>query len=334
MGFYRSRSGAVGGAVTDTYPMRSGFIGSPFMELTRAVSGEHTITVSCPAAFEEIWFLLVNATAIAEEQDVSFDDLGLSLSILSDSKELLSSVRPHGSHGAALLVARIEMSGGEPRVVEELRGLTADAFRSEIPGADHLRLTKSVRLEKREESAALSVSSAQAGELVVNLNWKMRVDSRGLETPVDLDLGCLFELSDGSKGAVQPLGSHFGSVDQPPWIRHLGDDTSGEWADGETLRINTSYWSLIHRLLVYAYICKGASRWAETDAVVNVRGSGAFLEVPLGSVRVGVDPVRAVCMLENRNRTLDVARLETFHQSQRHLDRQYGWNLDWRAGHK
>ncbi|CAM5532179.1 Tellurium resistance OS=Streptomyces glaucescens OX=1907 GN=SGLAU_10870 PE=4 SV=1 [Streptomyces glaucescens] len=33
---------------------------------------------------------------------------------------------------------------------------------------------------------------------------------------VDLDLGCLYELQDGTKGVVQPLGGYFGDVNAPP----------------------------------------------------------------------------------------------------------------------
>lgn len=79
------------------------------------------------------------------------------------------------------------------------------------------------------------------GEILINLNWSQPA-RRGLfsraSQPIDLDLGCLFELTNGSKGAVQALGNSFGSLSQAPFISLDGDDRSGESAGGENLRIN------------------------------------------------------------------------------------------------
>src|SRR5215218_8022984 len=91
--------------------------------------------------------------------------------------------------------------------------------------------SNSIELTKRHPSVSLSKQDAATGNLRVNLSWRMRTsDIEGrprqsslLRHPlklfqpevvqahtqgmvnVDLDLGCLYELADGSKGVVQPL---------------------------------------------------------------------------------------------------------------------------------
>ena len=49
---------------------------------------------------------------------------------------------------------------------------------------------------------------------------------------IDLDLGCLYELNDGRKGAVQALGNAFGSLTNPPFISLDGDDRTGDSVGG------------------------------------------------------------------------------------------------------
>ena len=95
------------------------------------------------------------------------------------------------------------------------------------------------------------------GEIKVNLNWNTK-PARGFfskSKAIDLDLGCLFELKNGLKGAVQALGNSFGSLNQPPYISLDGDDRTGASTTGETLRINGNKISEIKRILVYTFIC-------------------------------------------------------------------------------
>ena len=57
---------------------------------------------------------------------------------------------------------------------------------------------------------------------------------------VDLDLGCLYELTDGTKGVVQPLGSFLGDLNEPPYVKLSGDDRFGS-ASGETIYVNLDH---------------------------------------------------------------------------------------------
>ena len=55
---------------------------------------------------------------------------------------------------------------------------------------------------------------------------------------IDLDLGCLWELTTGHKGVVQALGNAFGDLDGPPFVKLDKDDRSGAATDGENLLVS------------------------------------------------------------------------------------------------
>ncbi len=72
------------------------------------------------------------------------------------------------------------------------------------------------KINLTKESPTVSLSKAGAGQGVtrVNLNWSRGEQKKGFLAKltgasggVDLDLGCLFELADGSKGVIQRSGT-------------------------------------------------------------------------------------------------------------------------------
>lgn len=74
-----------------------------------------------------------------------------------------------------------------------------------------------VTLTKAAPTVSLTKGSGATGQMRVNLNWN--AGTKGLfrkAQSIDLDLGCLYELTDGSKGVVQALGNAFGRLDGPP----------------------------------------------------------------------------------------------------------------------
>ena len=90
---------------------------------------------------------------------------------------------------------------------------------------------KKVNLQKKERTGL--------GEILVNLNWNSRPRNQGFFASlmgggkgIDLDLGCLYELKNGRKGAVQALGNAFGSLKEPPYIALDGDDRTGAVTTG------------------------------------------------------------------------------------------------------
>lgn len=136
-----------------------------------------------------------------------------------------------------------------------------------------------INLQKGQKvSLKKSSPSAGLGEILVNLNWNAK--PKGflaglLSSGIDLDLGCLFELKDGSKGAVQALGNAFGSLNRPPFVALDGDDRTGAAAAGENLRINGNEIANIQRILVYTFIYEGVANWKQADATVTLKYPGA-----------------------------------------------------------
>ena len=197
-----------------------------------------------------------------------------------------------------------------------------------------------VSLSKERPSISLSKKGGAFGTVAVNLNWNRGTPaakglfgrSRG-GGAVDLDLGCLYEMADGRKGAVQALGGGFGSLDQPPYIRLAGDDRSGDASDGEWLHIAGDQWSRLQRVLVYAFIYEGVPNWAATDGVVSISMQGQPpVEVRLDDAQ-GLS-MCAIALLENVGGDIRVGRQVRYFKGHSEMDRAFGWGMRWQAGSK
>ncbi|WP_438488172.1 Tellurium resistance [Streptomyces sp. S186] len=204
-------------------------------------------------------------------------------------------------------------------------------WRGNAPKFDGGGASYVVELTKRNPVVSLTKQGAANGHLRVNLSWQMRTSDfgeRGGQRPVsllrnpgrlfrpeivqaqgpavvnvDLDLACLYELQDGSKGVVQPLGDFLGDLNGPPFVKLSGDDRFGS-GSGETLYVN-----LDHR-------------------------DGPRVEVKLDE-RAPQARSCAVFMLENGKDGLSVRReVKYVYGFQAELDRLYGWGLQWGRGYK
>ncbi|MBT0566233.1 TerD family protein [Williamsia sp. CHRR-6] len=204
--------------------------------------------------------------------------------------------------------------------------------------APAINLSK-ITLTKTNPTISLAKSANRpSGHMRVNLNWA-RGKSGGLfrkaSKPVDLDIGCLYELTDGSKGIVQALGNRFGSLDAPPYVFLDGDDRTGTAVGGENLLINLAHLDQFTRLLVFAHIYEGIPNWSAADAVVTMHPPNA------GEVEVRLDSPDdsayscAIALLQVVNGELTVTRQVNYIQgSQSAIDAAYGWGLKWTSGRK
>ena len=199
-----------------------------------------------------------------------------------------------------------------------------------------------VVLTKSEPSVSLTKHAAVSGMLRVNLNWNARPQGGGglfrKTTQLDLDLGCLYEFDDGSKGVVQALGNSFSAsvLGGPgPVVRLDADDRSGANAAGENLFVDLAQASRIRRILVFALIYEGAANWAAAQGVATLYpATGGEIEVRLDDPRDGAR-ICAIAMLENSGGELVVRReVNYLNGAQRALDEAYGWGMRWTAGRK
>ncbi|MEV0096922.1 Tellurium resistance [Streptomyces sp. NPDC050738] len=221
--------------------------------------------------------------------------------------------------------------------------------------------SNSIELTKRHPSVSLTKQGATTGNLRVNLSWRMRSSDIGgrskgngslLRHPlkmfqpdvvqahtqgvvnVDLDLGCLYELEDGTKGVVQPLGGLFGDLNAPPYVQLSGDDRFGS-PSGETIFVNLDHREEIKRLLVFVYIYDQTPAFDRTHAVVTLYPSnGPRIEINLEE-RAPEARSCAVVSIENVKGDMVVRREVKFvYGFQAELDRLYGWGLQWGRGYK
>ena len=200
---------------------------------------------------------------------------------------------------------------------------------------------KKVELKKAGDKINLNKTDSPLGEIVVNLNWTQKTGGGFLSSllntnnSVDLDLGCLFELEDGSKGVVQALGNTFGNLKQLPYIALDQDDRTGTSKGGENLRINGDQLMKFKRILVYAFIYEGAANWAEVDGVVTLKQkNGPDVEVRLDEHRKG-KRMCAIALVENeKNQTLSVKKMVEYFSGHREMDKAFKWGMTWSAGSK
>jgi tellurite resistance protein TerA len=211
------------------------------------------------------------------------------------------------------------------------------------PPAPPVSTTK-VTLTKAAPKVSLTKQGSATGMLRVNLNWNARPAGQPtgfFKRPapaLDLDLGCLYEFTDGTKGVVQALGNAFtasprGVRDNVIWLD--GDDRSGTNAAGENLFVNLAYADQIRRIMVFALIYEGAANWAAAEGVVTLHpASGPQVEVRLDDPRDGAR-ICGVALLESNGGELSVRReVNYLNGAQRALDEAYGWGMNWTAGRK
>jgi tellurite resistance protein TerA len=229
-----------------------------------------------------------------------------------------------------------------------LRDFLRRAERGFDNGMDRVTLTK-----------GLTEQGVIAGTMQVNLHWTTREPDRerqgkfwnGLLHPtlfkpmplpqaggqplaVDLDLGCMYELADGSKGVVQPLGELYGDLQHSPFIRLSRDDRSGG-ASGETMYLDLSKKDHFRRLLIFVYIYDETPAFDRTHALVTLFPPGGKpIEVKLDQQSAQARSC-AVALIQNHNGVLKVRREARYvYGFQAELDRLYGWGLQWQRGYK
>lgn len=119
----------------------------------------------------------------------------------------------------------------------------------------------------------LEKSKAFTGEILINLDWsKGGLMKRLFGGAIDLDLGCYYEMKDGTKSVIDGLqfahgqggrrdeSSRQGCYTRKPFIWHMGDQRDG--GAGETLIVNPVGISQIKRIIVYTFIYEGVAQWA------------------------------------------------------------------------
>jgi tellurite resistance protein TerA len=213
-----------------------------------------------------------------------------------------------------------------------------------------------VGLSSADTDRSLSRSGAGSGTLRVNLRWsntderrggvralRRRLDpgpTQGVSSgpKVDLDLGCLYQFTDGQRGVVQAAGARHGDFARPPYVRLDRDDRTGS-STGENLFINMDHSAHFQRLLIFVLLAGGADDLTKVGATVTLYPtSGPALDLRLdGTAAAGGAASRAkscAAVMIQRTGTEFMLKTEAkfFPGFQSEIDKSYSWGLHWAPG--
>lgn len=152
---------------------------------------------------------------------------------------------------------------------------------------------------------------------------------------VDLDLGCLYELKDGTRGGMQAFGEVHGALKEPPYIFLTGDERRGDLAGlDERIYVNGAHWNDIDRIMIYVYIYGGAKNWASVKPQIQVRVPGEQPMVVTLNARKTQMSVCAVAGLENVRGGIKLTSYLEYFPGHAEMDRAFGFGLGWENGQK
>ncbi|MBS2965987.1 hypothetical protein KGA66_23275 [Actinocrinis puniceicyclus] len=211
-----------------------------------------------------------------------------------------------------------------------------------------------IGMSSTTSEVSLTQHGAIAGTLRVNLRWNQaatgsgrgarrgllaarRTESVGLgdSRGVDLDLGCLYEFTDGQLGVIQAVGRRSGDYAREPFIRLDRDDRIGS-STGENLFINMDQSAHFKRILVFVMVASGTDDLTRVGAVVTIYPTaGPALEIRLEGSASAPSPARscAVAQIRRQGPEMVVRReLRYFPGYQSEIDKYYNWGLRWARG--
>jgi tellurite resistance protein TerA len=212
-------------------------------------------------------------------------------------------------------------------------------------------------LSPADGERSLARSGASTGTLRVNLRWNQteeprrgagRVLRRRLDPgpsqgsasgpKVDLDLGCLYQFTDGQRGTVQAAGNRHGDFARPPYVRLDRDDRTGS-STGENLFINMDHSAHFQRLLIFVLLAGGADDLTKVGAAVTLYPtSGPALELRLdspapGAATAGKSKSCAAVLIQRGGTEFSLKTEARFFPGfQSEIDKAYNWGLRWAAG--
>jgi len=200
-------------------------------------------------------------------------------------------------------------------------------------------------LGNRNDTLSVTPGKNGFGKITVAASWHAQTSEptsflgkllgKKAKQNIDLDLGCLYELQDGHRGAVQPFGNLMGHYNEMPYLSLSGDETTGDApGDDEWITINGAMWPKIKRLLFYVYIYDGASNWSEFRPQIQVRiPDEKPLVVTIGSPNDHMD-ICAIAGLENVRNGIRLTNYTEYFPGQAEMDRAFGFGIEWAEGSK
>lgn len=311
-------------------------------------SGEFDVDLDLvPEVIERIVFCLTIDEAQAKGHTLALID-GADITVFDDAGAMLR-FRPAlaGATEAAMIFGELYRRGTQWKFRAVGQGFNgglaplAESFGIDIAAESDETLPVPIEaarlgrimLNEAGQAITLSPGAGGFGDIVVTLTWSHgRRGYYSEDAPIDLDLGCLVEMQDGRKTAVQALGGMLGTREAPPFVELSSDDRTGE--AGETLRIAGQHWSTIKRIAIFANVYDGQPDWERTASSTLLTMSGQ----PPVEVDIAIGPNdRRICgivSLVNDSGRMEVVRLANYVSDQQALDESLGWGMRWKIGGK
>ncbi len=152
---------------------------------------------------------------------------------------------------------------------------------------------------------------------------------------VDLDVGCLYELKNGKRGAIQAFGDMYGALNEEPYIFLSGDERTGD-AEGEDelIKVNGKKWDEFKRIVIYIYIYGGADNWETVKPQIQVRVPEENPMIVTLNARREELALCAVAGLENIRGGIKMTNFMEYFPGHAEMDRAFGFGLEWAEGQK
>jgi tellurite resistance protein TerA len=225
-------------------------------------------------------------------------------------------------------------NGGLSAVLKHFGGTEAPPS-APAPPAPKVSLSK-VTLEKKGDSRKIDLTKRGASSPIhINLQWDEPQQKKGFfgrqQTGVDLDLGCMYRLKNGSAGVIQPLGGNFGSKSSSPYIFLDKDDRTGAVAEGENMYIYRP--EDIELLVIFALIYEGTAKFSAVNGRITIKNGLEETVVPLNNPDGGYS-FCAVSRLESDGNSIRITKDELYFAGHRECDNHYDFGFRWKAGKK
>jgi tellurite resistance protein TerA len=200
-----------------------------------------------------------------------------------------------------------------------------------------------IELKKSGDSHNIDLKkSSDSSQLMihVNLNWNRQESNigglfknilGGKKAP-DLDLGCMYQMVDGQKGVIQPLGNSFGSKNSSPYIFLDKDDRTGAAANGENIYIFRP--DLIKRVMFFAFIYQGTPDFKSVQGRIFFKiSNGEEVSLKLNNP----DSNRRFCaaaMIKTIKSEVIITKEEKYFLGHEEASKNYRFGINWTAGSK
>ena len=171
---------------------------------------------------------------------------------------------------------------------------------------------------------------AADGQIAVELRWESRLDGAGGRARLlELELGCFFELADGTRGVLQTWDNR-GLLDGLPFIRLNPSEMIGGRGRQQML-INASQPDRFKGLTIFAFIPGGSPNWSAAGVALVTTCAGQIdVSTELTEGKNGNAIVAMLDMAFSGN-AISLQHRALFAARHSDLDEQLGWDMQWQT---